>query len=90
MLTKRPVQMTYNLALRLQSAAWSSKAKGSDLDAEDAEIEVPDRIYFVTTSCATCGEQFYVMTLEAHWMAEYTCPDCKDPGSAHKDRCRVV
>ena len=43
----------------------------------DADIEIPDRMYFVTTPCAVCGEQFCVTTLEAHWAGEYTCPDCK-------------
>ena len=43
----------------------------------DPEIEVPDSMYFVTTRCMICGEQFYVTTLKAHWPGEYTCPDCK-------------
>ena len=47
------------------------------MDAEDGEIEVPDCMYFVTTPCAMCGEQFYLMTLEADGAREYTCPDCK-------------
>jgi predicted RNA-binding Zn-ribbon protein involved in translation (DUF1610 family) len=42
----------------------------------DSEIDVPDSMFVVTTSCATCGEQFYVTTLESHRTAEYTCPDC--------------
>ena len=43
----------------------------------DAEIEVPDSMFFVITPCAICGGQFYVTTLEAPWMREYTCPDCQ-------------
>ena len=48
-------------------------ARGNHLDSE---IDVPDSMFVVTTSCATCGEQFYVTTLESHRTAEYTCPDC--------------
>ena len=42
----------------------------------DSEIDVPDSMFVVTTSCATCGEQFCVTTLESHGTTEYTCPDC--------------
>ena len=42
----------------------------------DSEIDVPDSMFVVTTSCATCGEQFYVTSLESHQTAKYTCPDC--------------
>ena len=47
------------------------------MDAADGDIEVPDRMYFVSTQCTMCGEQFYLMTLEADWKREYVCPDCK-------------
>ena len=44
----------------------------------DSEIDVPDSMFVVTTSCATCGEQFCVTTLESHGTTEYTCPDCSE------------
>src|SRR5215469_15619175 len=50
-------------------------ARGIDLDSE---IDVPDSMFVVTTSCTTCGEQFYVTTLESHLTADYTCPDCSE------------
>ena len=50
-------------------------ARGNHLDSE---IDVPDSMFVVTTSCATCGEQFYVTTLESRRTAEYTCPDCSE------------
>jgi hypothetical protein len=51
----------------------SSRRKDNRLDAE---IEVPDSLFFVITPCAICGGQFYVTTL-GPWMKEYTCPDCQ-------------
>ena len=55
--------------------AWNSVSGGIHLDSE---IDVPDSMFVVTTSCATCGEQFCVTTLESHGMTEYTCPDCSE------------
>ena len=47
------------------------------MDEEDAGIEVPEKIYIVTIPCATCRQEFYVVTLQANCTGTYTCPDCK-------------
>jgi|SRR6516162_1111061 len=70
----------------LQTERGIQSAKGSDLDPK---IDVPDSMFVVTTSCAVCGEQFYVTTLESDWTAEYRCPDCCKSLSSTKGYTRI-